>query len=316
MRTSGARTLSWPVGATPPASAAPAGDALARPPHPGARGQTVRPSRPSCAARTASPAPEPENLASPLSGHDGLDLVVEMAHDLRSPLTSILFLADALQHGQSGPVTAAQRRALGLMHSAALSLCTAASDVLELARGGNRLVDQDPQPFSLSDVLTSVRDMLLPLAEAKEVEIRLVHPEPPCRIGYPRALSRVLLNLASNAVKVTDSGFIELAACDAGGTMLELSVRDTGPGLDTASMRTLYQPFPRIGADPRHHFSSAGLGLAICRKLVAAMDSDLKVETALRRGTRFSFVVDLPEAPTPAASEPAPAVPAPPAPAA
>src|SRR5213592_1551510 len=104
---------------------------------------------------TRQPEPEPDNLAACLSSPGGLELVVEMAHDLRSPLTSILFLAEALQRGQSGPVTDAQRRALGLVYSAALSLCGAASDVLELAQGGNRLVDRPPEPFSTSHALAS-----------------------------------------------------------------------------------------------------------------------------------------------------------------
>src|SRR3989454_12272721 len=113
------------------------------------------------------PDPEPQDLASCLGGPNGLDLVVEMAHDLRSPVTSILFLTEALQRGQSGPVSDAQRRALGLMYSAALSLCTAASDVVELARGGHRLVDHRPQPFSASEGFASVPDMILPLAEGE-----------------------------------------------------------------------------------------------------------------------------------------------------
>src|SRR2546426_12002729 len=83
-------------------------------------------------------AAEPGDLASSLSTPNGLELVVEMAHDLRSPLTSILFLAEALRRGESGPVSDAQRRALGLLHSAALSLCATARDGLELARGANR----------------------------------------------------------------------------------------------------------------------------------------------------------------------------------
>src|SRR5260370_38581154 len=98
----------------------------------------------------AEPEQDPQDLTACLAGPNGLDLVVEMAHDLRSPLTSILFLAEAMQRGQGGPVNDAQRRSLALIYSAALSLCTAASDVLELARRGNQLVDR-PQPFSLSE---------------------------------------------------------------------------------------------------------------------------------------------------------------------
>jgi len=247
------------------------------------------------AAPLPQPDPEPQDLASCLGGPNGLDLVVEMAHDLRSPLTSILFLTEALQRGQSGPVSDAQRRALGLMYSAALSLCRTASDAVELARGGHRLVDHRPQPFSVSEILTSVRDMVLPLAEEKGLEVRLVHPVPERRVGHPRALSRVLLNLATNAVKYTDAGFVEISARPTARARLEISIRDTGSGIDTDALRVLYQPFRKGSSDPRHHFSSAGLGLAICRKLVKAMGAELHVETGAR-GTRFFFSLDLPPA--------------------
>jgi signal transduction histidine kinase len=246
------------------------------------------------ATRQPQPDPEPNDLATCLSAPNGLDLVIEMAHDLRSPLTSILFLAEAMQQGQGGPVNESQRRSLALIYSAALSLCTAASDVLELARGGNRLVDHRPEPFSLSDVLFSIRDMILPLAEQKGLDLRLVHPVPERRVGHARALSRALLNLATNAVKYTDAGFVEIAVQPVTPARLILSVRDTGRGLDTGAVQTLYQPLRKTTTDLRHHFSSAGLGLAIVRKLVTAMGGELRVETARGRGTRFYFALDLP----------------------
>src|SRR2546428_9717856 len=87
---------------------------------------------------TRQPEPEPDNLAACLSGPSGLELVVEMAHDLRSPLTSILFLAEALQRGQSGPVSDAQRRALGLGSRAALSPGPSPAGGAGRAPGGNR----------------------------------------------------------------------------------------------------------------------------------------------------------------------------------
>jgi signal transduction histidine kinase len=262
-----------------------------------AKGEWQTPPAPARPVTPAAPQPDPEpaDLAACLSGPNGLDFVVEMAHDLRSPLTSILFLADALRRGQSGPVNDAQRRALGLMSSAALSLCGTASDVLEFGRSGNRLVNHQPEPFSLSEVLVSVRDMVLPIAEEKQLDVRLVHPVPERRIGHPRAVSRVLLNLATNAVKFTDSGFVEIAARPLTRARVELSVCDTGCGLDANALRGLYQPFAKTAADQRRQFSSSGLGLAICRKLVKAMGADLQVETG-RHGTRFFFALELPPA--------------------
>src|SRR5436853_7516305 len=77
-------------------------------------------------------APEPQDLAECLGGPNGQELVVEMAHDLRSPLTAILFLAESLQNAEKGPVTYSQRRQLGLTNSSAPGLLNIARDVTVL----------------------------------------------------------------------------------------------------------------------------------------------------------------------------------------
>ena len=250
------------------------------------------------AAPASQPDREPDDLAACLAGPNGLDLVVEMAHDLRSPLTSIVLLAEALQSGQSGAVSAAQQRELGLIYSAALSLCGTASDVIELARGSTRLVDRQAVAFSVAELFSSVRSMVLPLAVVKGLEVRLVPPVPERRVGHARALARVVLNLATNAVKFADAGVVEIAARPTRASELEFAIRDTGPGIDPATLQVLYQPFRKRAAALRPEFSSSGLGLAICRKLVRAMGSELQVETRSGWGTRFSFTLDLPPAGT------------------
>ncbi|HEU5041444.1 MAG TPA: HAMP domain-containing sensor histidine kinase [Gemmatimonadales bacterium] len=235
-----------------------------------------------------------QHFADRLSAPDGLELVVEVAHDLRSPLTSILFLAETLQRGRSGPVNPVQERQLGLVYSAAFGLSSVASDVIELARGGDRLVDLDPIPFSVTDILESVRDIVQPIAEEKSLTVRLTTPEADFRIGHPVALSRVLLNLTTNALKFTAEGFVEVVARQTSARGVEFSVRDTGRGIPPQSMATLFEPFRRRQKPGEYAFSGSGLGLSICRKLVEAMGSTLQVETAQGVGTRFFFVLDLP----------------------
>jgi len=235
-----------------------------------------------------------QHFADRLSGPDGLELVVEVAHDLRSPLTSILFLAETLQRARSGPVNPVQERQLGLIYSAAFGLSSVASDVIELARGGDRLVDLDPIPFSVTDILESVRDIVQPIAEEKSLTVRLTPPEADFRIGHPVALSRVLLNLTTNALKFTDAGSVVVSARVTGSSRMEFAVRDTGPGIDEESMQHLYQPFVTGTASRRAKFSGSGLGLAICRKLVAAMGGELQVESTPGCGTRFWFELELP----------------------
>ncbi len=235
-----------------------------------------------------------QHFADRLSSPDGLELVVEVAHDLRSPLTSILFLAETLQRGRSGSVNEIQERQLGLIYSAAFGLSSVASDVIELARGGDRLVDLDPIPFSVTDILESVRDIVQPIAEEKGLTVQLSTPEADFRVGHPVALSRVLLNLTTNALKFTAEGFVEVIARQLSSRAVEFSVRDTGRGIPPQSMATLYEPFRRRQKPGEYAFSGSGLGLSICRKLVEAMGSTLEVETESGQGTRFFFILDLP----------------------
>ena len=235
-----------------------------------------------------------QHFADRLSAPDGLELVVEVAHDLRSPLTSILFLAETLQRGRSGPVNPVQERQLGLIYSAAFGLSSVASDVIELARGGDRLVDLEPIPFSVTDILESVRDIVQPIAEEKNLTVRLTSPEADFRIGHPVALSRVLLNLTTNALKFTAEGSVEVTARQLGPRRIEFSVRDTGRGIPPQSMATLFEPFRRRQKAGEYAFSGSGLGLSICRKLVEAMGATLQVETVMGSGTRFFFELDLP----------------------
>ena len=237
-----------------------------------------------------------QHFTDRLSSPDGLELVVEVAHDLRSPLTSILFLAETLQRGRSGPVNTVQERQLGLIYSAAFGLSSVASDVIELARGGDRLVDLDPIPFSVTDILESVRDIVQPIAEEKNLTVRLTLPEADFRIGHPVALSRVLLNLTTNALKFTGEGCVELTAVQRGSRSIEFSVRDTGRGIPPQSMAMLFEPFRRRQKPGEYAFSGSGLGLSICRKLVEAMGSVMQVDTSPGYGTRFYFVLDLPVA--------------------
>lgn len=235
-----------------------------------------------------------QRFASKLSGADGLEMVVEVAHDLRSPLASILFLAETLRNGQSGSINPIQERQLGLVYSAAFGLSALASDVIELVRGGERLMDMHPTPFSVSETMQSVRDIVLPIAEEKGLTVRITPPDTDLRIGHPVALNRVLLNLTTNALKFTAEGHVEVTCRPVAKTGLEFSVKDTGRGIPAEVLPTLFDAFRRRVKPGQFTFSSAGLGLSICRKLVNRMGGEMQVETAPGEGTRFHFQLDLP----------------------
>ena len=242
-----------------------------------------------------------QTFAAQLSGADGLALLMDVAHDLRSPLTSILVLAETLQRGQSGTVNEVQRRQLGLIYTAALGLSSVASDIIEFTQGGDQLVESEPAAFSVTAMLESVRDIVRPIAEEKRLTVRLLAPTNDQRIGHPVALSRILLNLTTNALKFTDQGYVEIVAQETGGggagSRIEFAVRDSGRGIPSDKITTLFQPLRKEAGRRGQLFSQTGLGLTICRKLATALKSELKVESRTGWGTRFYFEVDAPIAP-------------------
>lgn len=246
-------------------------------------------------------------LVSQLGGAAGLELLAEVAHDMHSPLASILVLADTLQREESGPLTDMQRRQLGLICTAALGLSSVGSDIIDLTRS-EMLLEPKPIPFSVTSALESVRDIVRPIAEVKRLTVRLEPPREDERLGHPVALRRVLLNLTTNALKFTEHGFIEISTRDTQPGRMEFAVRDSGRGIEPTMMPTLFDSVrgaPR-GNDQRRGkmFSTTGLGLSICRKLAEAMGSQLRVETQLGRGTRFFFELELPVCPSRRNSDP------------
>lgn len=230
-----------------------------------------------------------ERLSSP----DALRAVVEMAHDMRSPLGSILFLVDTIRRGQSGSVTQVQERQLGLVYGAALGLSTLASDVVD-AINGDRLVDGQRTPFSITEVLLGVCAIVRPLAEEKNLALNTTFPQVDGRLGYPSALSRVLLNLTTNALRYTERGSVSVGCTEHTPTLVEFWIEDTGRGIPDNVLAMLFDGFRPGSVGIR--FSSAGLGLAICRNLLEKMGSALLVDTAVEEGTRFSFRIELPSA--------------------
>ena len=119
-------------------------------------------------------------------------------------------------------------------------------------------------------------------------------PDVDIRVGYPAALNRVLLNLTTNALKFTNVGTVRVAGVAKPRNRVEFSVSDTGRGIPPQVVATLFDAFRRRVKPGEYAFSSAGLGLSICRKLVDSMRGELAVQTELEQGTTFSFSLELP----------------------
>lgn len=229
------------------------------------------------------------------AGKDAQQRLIELAHDMRSPLGAILMLVERLQHGHNGPVTAAQQRHLALVYSAAFGLSGMANDLMDLARGGARLLGESPRPFSVGELLRKLRDVLQPLAEERAVSLRFSSPPGDKRVGQVSALHRVLLNLATNALKFTTVGSVTvLVQQEQSPDVLTFIVEDTGSGMPESEVAEIFGPVIDESRSPPKPINSGGLGLAICQKLITAMGGSMRVESRVDHGTRISFSLALP----------------------
>jgi signal transduction histidine kinase len=240
----------------------------------------------------------PEQMPDLLAGRDAAGLLIEIAHDMRSPLAAILFLLDMLRTERSGPVSGLQQQQLRLIYGASLGVMQLACDMIDSVRGASPMMADRPIEFSIAESFSSIRDIVLPMAEEKGVEVEFILPSGDRRKGFQTAINRILLNLTSNAIKFTNTGVVTLAAAEISGTMIEFSVQDSGREIPAAVMEQLFRPFRRSDSRGERTFSSAGLGLSICHKLAMALGSELQVTTTPTKGTRFCFVLSLPFAET------------------
>ncbi|HEY0776510.1 MAG TPA: ATP-binding protein, partial [Gemmatirosa sp.] len=153
----------------------------------------------------------------------------------------------------------------------------------------------------IGELVEDGRAIVAPLAEERGVGLAVSVGAVGARVGRATALQRVLLNLVTNALKFTPTGTVQVdvhpaAPAEGGVERVTFTVADSGRGMPAAVLEQLFQTFRR-GPDMRSHaFSSAGLGLAICQKLVTAMGGELQVQSAVGEGTRFRFTLELPRA--------------------
>lgn len=219
-------------------------------------------------------------------------LLRDVSHDIRSPLNSILFLADGLHSEQSGPLNSVQRRQLGVMYSASASLLTMVNDLMDFARTSEGDVGQVAAvPFSPAGVAADVRRLVRPISEHRGCGLRTELDASGPRRGDPQVLSRVLLNLLSNGLEAAGKdGEVVLRLSEASGEddVLTVEVEDDGPDADLERLRGFVSPSPDGPVTRMLKGRTHGLGLVICGRLVRASGGELSVTRTSEGRTRFT----------------------------
>ncbi len=221
----------------------------------------------------------------------------DVSHDIRSPLNSILFLADALISEHAGELNEVQRRQLGVLYTAAVSLVGLVNDIIDASRlGDGSEIPVSHDSFSVEGVLKELERLVGPLAQHRGVTLgfRLETLGP--RSGDRRLLTRVLINLVSNAIQVADAGGrVEVRAAEQEEGWLQLEVLDDGPGGDPAELRRMLEaetaPTP---TEPLKRGWTHGLGLSICSRLVRATGGDISVDAPPGESCQFTIRLPFP----------------------
>ncbi len=221
--------------------------------------------------------------------------LASVSHELLSPLAGLVASADGLvRRGQAG----AGDEALAGLRDEAAALHGLLADVVDLARGEAVALSAEPVPTSVGSLLADVQQSLASRAAAGAVALqRQVEPGVPAWLRLDgRRLRQILLNLAANALRVTERGEVVLTASAgpvAGGRVaLRLEVRDTGPGLTADQLAHAFEPFWQGPGQPPGRRGAGGLGLAVAQKLAHQLGGRVEVRSRVGEGSTFALVVE------------------------
>ena len=219
------------------------------------------------------------------------DFLAVMSHELRTPLTAIFGYAELLSTGVAGDMTTTQRAHLDRIHASAAQLLTIIEDILAYARteAGRDQVHADS--FQLSEVIHDAVLVVKPNVEKKGLQLE-VQIAQDVRLHTDRAkLRQIVINLVSNAVKFTESGEIAIRTSPVRQDVLEITVEDTGIGIDPQDHDRIFEPFRQLEPSMTRKVGGTGLGLAVSRRFATLLGGTLSVQSQPGSGSRFTLHV-------------------------
>lgn len=222
--------------------------------------------------------------------------LASMSHELRTPLNAVLGFVEIVL--SSGTLDSENTKHLELAKNSGNSLLQLIRDILDFSKISADLYHLEKGPFSLKPVLENIDSVAQGLfaKNEKEIELRKKIPKLSGILmeGDPNKLEQVITNLLSNALKFTESGYVEYGIrfkSPKREKRLTFYVKDTGIGIAEKQLDLIFQPFRQAEEKITRKYGGTGLGLAISKKIVELMGATLEVDSTLGKGSTFSFTL-------------------------
>ncbi len=222
------------------------------------------------------------------------EFLANTSHELRTPLHGIVGLADITLKSGRVEIPRYARENLLLISSSGRKLLAIINDLLDFSKLKNGELPLHKKSVDMKSAVSVVFSLLSPLTEGKAIELRnRVPSDMPFLVADELRIKQVLSNLIGNAIKFTPFGVVEVSACVNEQGMAEVTVSDTGIGLEDESLERIFSPFEQADGSGVRAYGGTGLGLSITKNLVELMGGTIRAESRKRGGALFIFTVPL-----------------------
>ncbi|RFP15037.1 MULTISPECIES: hybrid sensor histidine kinase/response regulator [unclassified Duganella] len=221
--------------------------------------------------------------------------IANMSHELRTPLNAIIGFTGALLMKLPGPLNPEQDKQLNTIRTSARHLLSLINDILDVAKIEAGKVTLELETVQCQHLVNDVVDTLRPLALQKglELEVELVDEAIVLQTDR-RALTQILLNLANNAIKFTETGKVRVTLAKRPGEgrdIIEFAVADSGAGIREEDQAKLFQAFSQLDSTSTRHAEGAGLGLYLCQNLANLIGGSLFFKSDFGQGSTFTLAL-------------------------